>query len=372
MSVTGEERLGIAVQLTDVVRRRVVGDRTFEASVGDAAAVVELARSLEPHVGRLWLTDNLGYRNTNVLLGAIAAATTTLELGTFTAYPYGRTPLDTAAALGTVAELLSGRNVTYGISRGSRAVTQLHHGERPLRLLAEYVTTMRSLLSGHAVDVDDVPEIARTHALQAGQRMQLAIDPAEVPILLTSTGPRTLRLAGEVADGVQFVSQQPTQASSLLADASFPEASGLAGTDAAWAASGRRGRFRKVYGVSVSVAPDPRDAVEFARRQVAGVLATKRDEQLVSVGIDPDVARRVGTALDEGVGLAEASRHVPVDVVRRLIATGTSEEVAGQVAEAVERSRKWGFEEHFICFPLGPDLKDAVDTIVGEVLPALP
>ena len=69
--------------------------------------------------------------------------------------------------------------------------------------------------------------------------------------------------------------------------------------------------------------------------------------------------------------MAEASSWVSADVVTKLIATGTPDQVAEQVSASIGRSRAWGFDEHFVCFPLGPDVKDAVDTIVREVLPAL-
>lgn len=369
--MNGGGRIGIALQLTDVVRRRVVGGREYPASVGTAGEVVELAQRLDRHFGHLWLSDNLGYRNTTVLLAGIAAATTDMGLGTFTAYPYGRSPVDTASSLATVQELMNGRDLAYGISRGSRAVTDLYRGERPLHLLREHIATLRSLLAGGDVSVDDVPEVARVHGLRPGRRLQTQLDPVNVPVLVASTGPRTLRLAGEVADGIQFVTQQPTQSAALLDDPSFPVASGLAQVDAGLEESRRDGPFRRVYGIAVSVAADPDDAVDFARRQVAGVLATKREEQLVAVGIDPDIGRRVRAAMDGGAGLEEASAQVPKAVVRRLIATGPASEVAEQIGESIDRSRKWGFEEHFLCFPLGPDIKDAVDTLVADVLPSL-
>lgn len=361
--------LGIAIQLTDVVAKRVVGDRTYAPSVGDAAALLELARTLEPHFSRLWLTDNFGYRSTTTLLGALAASTS-LDLGTFTSFPYGRNPVDVAASLATVQELMGEeRDLAFGLSRGSRLVTDLHLGDRPRHLLGEYITVLRALLAGETVAVDDHPELARTHALQAGGRMVLHTDPVDIPLLVASTGPRTLRLAGEAADGVLFVTQQPNQSAGTLASPEFARVSGFDEVQAARASQSRP--FRQVYGISISVAPDPADALDFARRQVAGVLATKRDEQLIEVGIDPDVARAVRAALDGSGGLAEASRQVPADVVRRLIATGTPAEVASQVTDAVERARQWGFDEHFLCFPLGPDLKGAVETILGGVLPEL-
>jgi 5,10-methylenetetrahydromethanopterin reductase len=363
--------IGIAIQLTDVVRHRSIDGKDYVASVGDAKELVDFAQQLNSHFSRLWLTDNLGYRNTIALLGALAATTDALDLGTFTAFPYGRDPIDTASALATVREMMPGRDLAFGLSRGSRAVTDLHHAEYPLRLLKEYVNTVRALLAGTTVEVDDVPELARTHALRAGTRMKLHTDPIYIPILMASTGHRTLRLAGAIGDGVQFVTQQPTQSASLLGQPDFAERSGLSEVAAGRETNTIQREFRQVYGISVSVASDPLDAVNFARRQVAGVLSTKEESQLAAVGIDPAIAREVREVLRNGSGLAEASRRVPTDLVRQLIATGTPDEVAEQVARSIDRSRGWGFDEHFICFPLGPDVRDAVGTIVSHVLPAL-
>ena len=363
--------LGIALQMSDVVRQRVVDGKAYVASVRDARDVVDLARTLEPSFSRLWLTDNLGYVNTTALLGALAASTSSLDLGTFTAFPYGRSPIDTATALATVRSLMPGRDLAFGVSRGGGAATALYHSDRPLRLLREYVTTLRALLAGQTVETDQTPELVRTHGLRPGSHVSVNIEPADVPLLITSTGRRGLRLAGEIGDGVQFVTQQPTQSAALLAEPDFPARSGLAELDAGREASASARPFRRVYGISVSVASDPQDAVNFARRQVAAIIATKRDDQLVDAGIDPQLGQRVRAAMTGGDGLAEASSWVSADVVTRLIATGTPDQVAEQVSASIERSRAWGFDEHFVCFPLGPDVKDAVDTIVREVLPAL-
>jgi alkanesulfonate monooxygenase SsuD/methylene tetrahydromethanopterin reductase-like flavin-dependent oxidoreductase (luciferase family) len=363
-------RMGLALQLSDVVRHRTVGGRNYPASVADAADVVELARRVESHISTLWLTDNLGYRHTTTLLGAIAATTSTLHLGTFTAFPYGRSPVDTAAALATVRELMPGREFSFGVSRGGGAVTNLYRSERPLALLREYVTAVRALLAGEPVDTDATPELVRTHAVRPGQRLQSNLDPVHVPVLVTSTGRLGLRLAGAIGDGVQFVTQQPTQSAALLAEPDFDARSGLRDLEQAREGSGGRA-FRRVYGISVSVASDPQDAVNFARRQVAGVLATKNAEQLAASGIDPELPGRIRSALRSGGGLVEASRSVPLDVVKKLVATGSPHEIADHVSEVVERSSKWGFDEHFVCFPLGPDVADAVDTIVSTILPVV-
>jgi 5,10-methylenetetrahydromethanopterin reductase len=359
---------GIAIQLTDVVARRIVGGQEYRASVRDAAELVSLGERLDGHFDRLWITDNLGFRNTTVLLSALASRTS-LSLGTFTSYPYGRSPIDVASSLVTIKELLGERDLAFGISRGSRAVTQLHHGDRPGRLLGEFVPVLRRLLAGERVAVGDYPELVRTHAFAPDATLQLQIEPAEVPVLVASTGHRTLRMAGERSDGVIFVTQQPTQSAGLLAQPQFADASGLAGVEEGRNASDIDA-FRRVYGISVSVADDPDEATGFARRQAAGLLATKTGEQLERVGIDPEVGRSVREAMDAG-GLEDASGRVPLDVVRQLIMTGEPGAVAEQVADAVARTSAWEFDEHFICFPLGPDLRQAVDIVTADILPRL-
>lgn len=70
-----------------------------------------------------------------------------------------------------------------------------HRADSPLTLLAEYTTAVRELLAGRQVDVD-----GRHVRLD-----QVALDhpPSVVPpVLVGGRGPRTLRLAGERADGV--------------------------------------------------------------------------------------------------------------------------------------------------------------------------
>ncbi|WP_205015527.1 LLM class flavin-dependent oxidoreductase [Mycolicibacterium hodleri] len=74
----------------------------------------------------------------------------------------------------------------------------------PLTLLREYVIALRSLLSGDEVTVD-----GRYVRLS---EVRLEFPPARpLPILVGGTGPKTLRLAGEIADGVVIDSRYSTR-----------------------------------------------------------------------------------------------------------------------------------------------------------------
>jgi alkanesulfonate monooxygenase SsuD/methylene tetrahydromethanopterin reductase-like flavin-dependent oxidoreductase (luciferase family) len=74
----------------------------------------------------------------------------------------------------------------------------------PLTLLREYVTALRALLSGDEVTVE-----GRYVRLSD---VRLEFPPARhLPILVGGTGPKTLRLAGEIADGVLVDSRYSTR-----------------------------------------------------------------------------------------------------------------------------------------------------------------
>jgi alkanesulfonate monooxygenase SsuD/methylene tetrahydromethanopterin reductase-like flavin-dependent oxidoreductase (luciferase family) len=73
----------------------------------------------------------------------------------------------------------------------------------PLTLLREYVTALRALLAGGEVTVDG------RYVRLSGVRLEFPPGPA-LPILIGGTGPKTLRLAGEIADGVLVDSRYST------------------------------------------------------------------------------------------------------------------------------------------------------------------
>ncbi|MGH3641974.1 MAG: LLM class flavin-dependent oxidoreductase, partial [Mycobacterium sp.] len=74
----------------------------------------------------------------------------------------------------------------------------------PLTLLREYTTALQALLSGRTVSVE-----GRYVRLSD---VRLAFPPARrPPVLIGGTGPKTLRLAGEIADGVVLDSAYSTR-----------------------------------------------------------------------------------------------------------------------------------------------------------------
>src|SRR5438309_6119864 len=132
--------------------------------------------------------SQLRRRDTYVLLAAAARATERITLGPLLANPVNRHPTVTASSIATIDELAPGR-VLLGWGVGDTAVRLA--GLRPARVKELEASTrlMRALLDGEAVEVGAEQPARLPHH-------------RPVPIRIAAGGPRTLRMAGGVADGV--------------------------------------------------------------------------------------------------------------------------------------------------------------------------
>jgi 5,10-methylenetetrahydromethanopterin reductase len=136
-----------------------------------------------------WLPDSqLRRRDTYVFLAAAARATERITLGPLLANPVNRHPTVTASSIATVDELAPGRTL-LGWGVGDTAVRLA--GLRPARVkeLEAATRLVRALLDGEAVEVGAARPARLPHH-------------RPVPIWIAAGGPRTLRMAGGVADGV--------------------------------------------------------------------------------------------------------------------------------------------------------------------------
>lgn len=132
--------------------------------------------------------SQLRRRDTYVLLAAAARATERIVLGPLLANPVNRHPSVTASSIATVDELAPGRTL-LGWGVGDTAVRLA--GLRPARVaeLQNSTRLVRALLRGDAVDVGAARPARLPHH-------------RAVPVWIAAGGPRTLRMAGGVADGV--------------------------------------------------------------------------------------------------------------------------------------------------------------------------
>lgn len=133
-------------------------------------------------------TNPLTQLDPYVMLAAVAGATERIRMGPLLDNPVLSHPAVTANAIATV-DLVSGGRAVLGYGVGDTAVRFL--GKRPAKMaeLEEATVLMRRLLAGEAVDVGaDRPARLR--------------NATPVPVWLAAGGPKTMRMAGRIADGV--------------------------------------------------------------------------------------------------------------------------------------------------------------------------
>ena len=123
-----------------------------------------------------------------VMLARALQATDTIVLGPLIENPVMRHPAVIAGSIATVDNIQPGRTL-LGMGVGDTAVRLM--GKRPASVAAleHAVKTIRALNSGEALAVDATRPARLRHA-------------APVPVWIAAQGPRTLEMAGRVADGV--------------------------------------------------------------------------------------------------------------------------------------------------------------------------
>ena len=158
--------------------------------VGRTAELVGLAEELG--FENVWIGDSQNiWRDAYVTLGAVAAATERIILGTGVTNAVTRHFSVIASAWATLSELAPGR-VAFAIGTGDSSLRTM--GMIPQRVadLEQRILSLRSLLAGEeVVDPDS----------RASFRLHFAPE-QRVPIYVAAASPRSLRMAGRVADGV--------------------------------------------------------------------------------------------------------------------------------------------------------------------------
>ena len=141
-----------------------------------------------------WLIDSqILWQDVAVYMINGLNATQRIIFGTAVTNPVTRHVTVTASYFATLGKLHPGR-VTLGIGRGDSSLRTM--GVRPARTaeLDEYVRSLQALMGGRAVDLNGTDVHLR----------YLEGQDAGVPIMMSATGPKNLRLAGTLADRVML------------------------------------------------------------------------------------------------------------------------------------------------------------------------
>ena len=289
----------------------VMPEGPVEQVVNAAVTAEELGCS------RVWIPDEgLAARECWVTLGAVAAATGSVEVGTGITNAYTRHPGMTAAAVATLDEASGGRAALGIGAGGALTLTALAIERRaPITAMRELVTTSRALWSGGTVDHVGVAGGFRAARLGYGR--------PDIPIWLAGRGPRVMRLAGELADGfiMSFVHKE------LIGEH----------IEAIHGAAAEHGRPRPRLCYMTILATTDR-AREAARAALTFRLVDSPDDVKARIGLDPATEAAIRQGLANG-GPPAAAHLVRDDWVDAFVISGTVQECRAELNGLVAAHR---------------------------------
>ena len=288
-------------------------------------------------LGSAWIIEDYFHPGAYALAAAAAAVTERLVIGLGVVNPYTRHPALVAMETAALAGIAPGR-VVLGLGSSNRRWIEAQMGipfKAPLGGLRECVEIVRRLLAGERVTfrgetftVDDVELEWRP--------------PEAVPVLLGVKGPKALRLAGEIADGVHC---------SVLASP------GHVRRVRQTAGAGRPG-FTVLAYVIVSVSPDGPAARAAVRPLIARYLGVLHGQSILrDAGLELDRIQPFREAL------GRAAHLVDDELIDALAVAGTPEHCRRQLARWAEA----GLDAPIAILPRGGDMIERL-TLCAETL----
>jgi 5,10-methylenetetrahydromethanopterin reductase len=315
---------------------------------------IEMAKYAEARgFSEIWQADTRLARDCVVMMGAFLAETKRLRIGSGVLPIWTRNPAVIAASWSTMWEL-GGRvdgqgRVMLGLGAWWEPIASRVGVERkqPLLAMREHVEAIRQLFT--------MEEVTYQGEFVKLDRVKLDVaygdtSPRDIPLYLGATGPKMLELAGEICEGVvlnyvvsveyireavALVRQGAERAGKTLAEVDRPELLVCCLSD-----------------------DDPQAAMLEGKKLVAYYLGTEPHIMKASK-VDEALIKRVQDfvgwpATEEDYRRAAAL--IPDEVVRNLMAVGTSQECRDKVAEYIEAGVTCP-----ILYPMMDDIKAVID-----------
>ena len=264
-----------------------------------------------------------GYLPPMAVLMQVAAATSRVRLGPSCLNPYTSHPVEIASQIAAL-ESASGGRAYLGLARGAWLEELGVAQPRPLRAIREAAAVVARLLVG-----DDGGYRGQMFAVEPGFRLKHPLPKRKIPLLIGAWGPRTVALAGEIADELKV--------------------GGSANPDLVPVMRQRLGRASKtsiVMGAVTVVDEDGRAARERARAAVEMYFE-------VVAPLDPTLdGHQHGVAITEGL-------------LDRFAFAGTPRSVARQVRDLLDA----GVARIEFGAPFGLEAESGLRLLGREVLP---
>lgn len=293
---------------------RLVADAARSAEAQGYDGVVTLENRHEPFLS----------------LGVAAVATERLQLATGVAIAFPRSPMVMASTAWDLQIASRGRFV-LGLGPQVRAHNENRFSVKwspPAPRLREYVKAMRAIW--RCWETGEKLGFEGEHyrfTLMTPNFTPESMHLPPVPVTLAAVGPHTLRLAGEVADGVRLHAFCTRR---YLEDVVMPRLAD------GWARSGRtRERFEIHGGGFIATGPDEAAVakkVDWVRMRVGFYGSTPAYWPVLEAHGLGDLGRKLNAMSKQGQWAA-MTREISDDVVRLFAAVGTHKEIAGAIRE---------------------------------------
>lgn len=289
------------------------------------AEQVEVAQRAEAAgLERVWVAEL--HRSALVPTAAMAAATSTIGVGTGIMWAFTRSEMTTALAALDLDDLSDGRLV-LGLGTGvKRLIEDWHHMEfgKPALHARETISLIRRIVAtahlGDSIQVDG--EYVRVDI--RGYLRPFAPRRTEIPIYLAAVGPVMTGLAGEIADG--WLAHE-------LGSPAYVRKNVLPNLEAGMRKAGREpGSVRKVVSACCVPYHDARQAKRWAAGLVAFYASVRTYENFFEFHGFLDEARRVQVAFRSGDHRAMVDA-VPDTMVDAFTFAGTPDEVRARLEE---------------------------------------
>jgi 5,10-methylenetetrahydromethanopterin reductase len=319
---------------------------------------LEIARYAEERgFSEIWQADTRLARDCIVMMSALLGGTQRLRIGSGVLPIWTRNPAVIAASWSTMWELggrVDGRGrVMLGLGAWWEPIASRVGEKRakPLRAMREHVEAIRRLFTmqevsyrGEFVNLDRI-------------RLDVAFgdsSPRDIPVYLGATGDQMLELAGEICDGVVL--------NYVVSTDYIRRAVGLVEKGANKAGRSLAQVDRPELLVCCLSDEDPAAAMAEGKKLVSYYLATEPHIMKAS-GVSEELLERVQSQMSWPATEADyirTSKVIPDEVVRNLMAVGTSEECRAKVREYIAAGITCP-----ILYPMMDDIRPVVDAFAG-------
>jgi len=307
-------------------------------------------------------------------LALAARETSTIRLGTGVTIPAPRIAIAMANAAAVVQDISAGRFV-IGLGRGDSGQAHLGMAPVPVPWFERYVTRLQAYLRGESVPHDlqldgaggAIPAVTALGMVDYPETSRLAWLPKDlpkVPVTIATTGPRMIRLAARIGDGVLLaVGAEPSRLSTAI--------------DAVRAARAEAGLGELPFSIGAYVIVIPDADRDRARRLASGIVASfarftamHGRSGAALTGNDSSIYQSLHDSYTMRGHMRDGSpqsAHLTDDFIDRFAIVGPAEECASRLAALAVLGI-----DRFVCLgpSFGHDPDDVRRRVAEEVLPA--